>query len=128
MMKKSIFTAIFLVCVIVMNFAGSAQDEPLSSEKSIENEIVITSGDLSSEELDLIKQGLENDSIMSPNFNLLCIFGHDLATGAGEYIQHYYYPTTPKCKKSYFTYEYCKRSGCDYSIQTVYKTMYVYCH
>lgn len=60
--------------------------------------------------------------------NIFCIFGHDIQTGIVNIYEHNIYPTTPKCKLSTSSVEYCARNGCDYFKVTKTYVSYVTCH
>jgi hypothetical protein len=60
--------------------------------------------------------------------NLLCVFGHSIQSGSGIVFDHNAYPTSPKCKKTDFSYNTCKRSGCDYYVVTRESSQRLACH
>lgn len=122
-MKKRIFFLSIVIVVLFLQIVGHAQNIMLT-----ENDIIISSGNLSDEKIELLKSNLENKSQYQIQGNILCIFGHDLEKGTGEYTEHNYFLTDPKCRKTLFTYEICKRSGCDYSKIVITGYQLLYCH
>lgn len=54
------------------------------------------------------------NSANASDFNLLCLFGHDIQSGAFMVTTHNMYPTVPKCVKETYSYELCLRNGCDF--------------
>ena len=112
-----------LIIVLFSQIVGHAQNNMLT-----QNNIIISSCNLSDEKIELLKSNLENESQYQIKGNIFCIFGHDLEKRTGEYMDHNYYIINSKCSTTLFSYEICKRSGCDYSkiVITSYQRLYCY--
>ena len=68
------------------------------------------------------------DNTPSSRGNILCLFGHDIKTGTVLSTEHNYYSTTPKCRETRSSVEYCGRGGCDYYVVTNQITSRIACH
>ena len=123
--KKVLF--ILAISIISATMLTVLQTTAVSDSKI--GRIEYSSEDIPKEKLEQIVKAIYGvDGETEPSRNLLCIFGHNKATGTITTTEHYYYSTYPRCKETNTRVEYCTRSGCDYFTTTGQTINRVGCH
>ena len=127
-MKKNKKVLLILVIAIISATMLTALQATAVSDSKIDR-MEYSSEDIPKEKLDQIVKAMYGiGGEIEPSRNLLCIFGHNIATGTTTATEHYYYSTYPRCKETTTRVEYCTRNGCDYFVTKDQGISRVPCH
>jgi len=114
---------------------GAVENETVAPRHELSQKDVVVVGNIDNFKAQLIINAINGESVQSkgvsgeitPNGNILCIFGHSTAKAKVYVTDHLYYSTAPKCKETEYDVTYCTRSGCDYINYVSCGSYRVYC-
>lgn len=133
-MKKNLFkktlSSLIVVCLLCTTLLAIHADNNSDYIFNYGDTEVIISSEIDYSKAEMIANKIaditdENEISM---FGIFCLFGHAKEYTTSMSTQHNYRIVMPRCRVEIYDVEYCTRSSCDYTVQTLVSVSYKDCH
>jgi len=107
--------AVFMVvCILVLTGGGFTVREVAINDGFTE---IIVYDEIDCDKAQQIIATLNGDVLISPA-SVLCIFGHSMSQTTVIEINHRFWATSPRCRKTTHKVDFCTRNNCNYMVTT----------